>query len=137
MNVLLIHIFTGLAAYPVSLLYWYLYWYIQPSDPNSLELGSDVVTGRSVSKKAYRIKYIGFAGACIIAVLWGFIGNYYAKSPVLENDLLAVFNWSESTFHGYLYLWFCIVVGMIFLAWYTAKVLVSRKKWNDDTRRLY
>ena len=128
MEFLLIHILAGLAVYPVSLLYWFLYWHVQPSDPNSLRLGSDVVTGRPVSKKAYRIKYIGFAGSCIIAVVWVFIGNYYAKSPMMETDLLAVFHWSESTFHEYLYLWFCIVVGLISLAWYTAKVLVSRKK---------
>ncbi len=137
MNALFIHICAGLAVYPVSLPYWCLYWHIQPSDPNSLEYGFDVVTGQPIPKKAYKIKYIGFTGACIIGVVWALIGKYYAESPMLGIDLLAFFNWSEYTLDNYLFWWFCIVAGMIFLAWNTAKVLVGRKKWNDDKRRLY
>ena len=138
MNPLLIHFSAGLAVYPVSLLYWYLYWYIQPSDPNSLKLGFDVTTGQPLPKKAARMQYIGFVGACIIAAAWGFIGNYYAKSYIpIETGLLGVFHWSEFSIHEYLYFWFFIVVGLISLAWYTAKVLVSRKKWKNDSRRFY
>jgi len=137
MDSLFAHFCTGLAAYPVSIIYWVLYWYIQPSDPNSLKIGSDIVTGKPVSRNSYMIKYAGFVGSCIIAIAWGLLGNYYAKHPYFETDLLAVFHWSESSFHAYLYFWFIIVIGMISFAWYTAKILVSRKKWTDDPRRLY
>lgn len=127
MKFLLIHILAGLAIYPVSLLYWFLYWHVQPSDPNSLKLGSDVVTGQTLTKKAYRIKYLGYFGACIIVIVWLLIGNYYAKG-MFYVDLLALFHWSDSKLHAYLYFWFCVVVGIISLAWYTAKILVSREK---------
>ena len=138
MDPLLTHIFFGLAVYPASLLYWYLYWYIQPSDPNSLKLGFDVTTGQPLSKKASGLQYIGFIGACIIAVVWGFIGHYYAKSFIpVETCLLGVFHFSESSIQEYLFFWFFIVVGLVSLAWYTAKVLVSRKKWSNDSRRFY
>ena len=138
MDPLLIHLFAGLAVYPVSLLYWYLYWNIQPSDPKSLKLGFDVATGQPLPKKASRIQYIGFVGACIMAVTWGFWGNYYAKSAIpAETCLLGAFRFSESSIHEYVYFWFFIVVGLISLAWYTAKVLVSRKKWINDSRRFY
>ena len=134
MDPLLIHLSAGLAVYPVSL----LYWYIQPSDPNSLKLGLDFATGQPLPKKASSLRYIGFAGSCIMAVAWCFIGNYYAKSSIaLETGLLGGLKLSEFSIHEYLYFWFFIVVGLISLAWYTAKVLVSRKKWNNDSRRFY
>ena len=137
MDCLLIHILSGLAVYPLALAYWCLYWYIQPVDPNSLKLNFDVVTGKPLPRKARRIEYTGFVGALILVITWAYLGKHYAKSPILGTDLLYVFNWSESALYGYLFFWLFGVIGLVFFARHTAKVLVSRTKWQDDERRGY
>lgn len=136
MKSLFIHICIGLLIFPISLLYWLIYWHIQPVDPHSLRQGHDVVTGKVIPKRAITIQVLGYSGAVLAVLAWMIFGNQIAKG-VYYIDLLELFQWSESAFYDYLRFWLLLITGLVALAWFTAKKLVSRKKWTDDQRRLY